>query len=136
MMMLMLMLMVTMTMMFAYMSILRQLVQETLRELRLAYTGNKFPGKVTNHAGAEDIKTVVQDSQQLYIEYSNYPGALVMLMVLGRQDFQFAQKQEALPPMVDGQKVNDKTTIALGSPSCAVNLDARNSEEVDFMAMD
>ena len=85
------------------MATLRDLAQRSLRELRQAYVGKKISCQISNHAGAEAIKAVVQDGQQRYDDYGNFAGSLVMLMLLYPKTFQLAEDGNSLLPVVDGK---------------------------------
>ena len=85
------------------MSTLLDLVQRSLQELRQAYKSNKIPEEIKNHAGADAIKVVVQFGKHGYTDYGNFPGSLVMLMLLFPQNFGLAKETDALLPMVDEQ---------------------------------
>ena len=85
------------------MATLRGLVQMSLQELRQAYVGNRISCQISNHAGAEAIKEVVQDGQQRYDDYGNFAGSLVMLMLLFPEEFlPGGVSTRSVLPLVDG----------------------------------
>ena len=86
------------------MATLRGLVRDSLRELRQAYDGSRISCQISNHAGAEAIKAVVQDGEHRYDDYGNFAGSLVMLMLLFPEEFLPADEVRiSLLPVVNGQ---------------------------------
>ena len=83
------------------MATLRGLVESSLREIRQAYVGKKISCRISNHAGAAAIKEVVQDGKQRYVDYGNFAGSLVMLMLLFPKTYQLAGEGSSILPAVD-----------------------------------
>ena len=86
------------------MATLRGLVQMSLEELWQAHVDNRISSRISHHAGSEAIKAVAHIGEHRYYDYGNFPGSLVMLMLLFPEKFLPANEATiSLLPVANGQ---------------------------------
>ena len=83
------------------MATIRDLLQMSLEELRLAHLGNRISDRIRNHTSQDTIKPLT--FLGFYTDCGNYAGSLVMLMLLFPEEFlPGGVSTRSVLPLVDG----------------------------------
>ena len=83
------------------MATIRDLLQISLEELRLAHLGNRISDRIRNHTSQDTIKPLT--FLGFYTDCGNYAGSLVMLMLLFPEEFlPGGVSTQSILPLVDG----------------------------------